>query len=369
MAHRPAHRPHRGTVRTVRLALLGACALAAGCGAPAPDSPPPLGTARVEDQASGTSALLQAVSVVDSNVVWISGHEGTWARTTDGGRTWRAARVPAADTLQFRDVHALDARTAWLLAAGPADMSRIYRTDDAGAHWALQWTNPEPDGFYDCLDFWDARRGIVYGDAVGGRLRVLRTDDGGATWRRVPDDALPPALSGEGGFAASGTCVQTGPAGRAWIAAGNAPRARVFITTDYGASWTAADAPVVAGDASGLTSISMVDERTGTAFGGALTITDRRTDNVVRTTDGGRTWAPMPHLPFDGASYGGIHLPGTAGNGLLAVGPGGLAASTDGALSWTLVDSRAWWGIGSAGPTASWVAGPRGRSARVRFGP
>ena len=34
--------------------------------------------------------------------------------------------MPGADTLQFRDVHALDADRAWLLSAGPGELSRIY---------------------------------------------------------------------------------------------------------------------------------------------------------------------------------------------------------------------------------------------------
>ena len=34
---------------------------------------------------SGTTALLQAVSVVNGDTVWVSGHDGTYARTTDGG--------------------------------------------------------------------------------------------------------------------------------------------------------------------------------------------------------------------------------------------------------------------------------------------
>ena len=363
--HRRSHR------RPLRLALASTALLAVACASRPSTAPPPdltlVGTPRVDLQSSGTSSLLQAVSVVDSSVVWISGHAGTFVRTVDGGRTWTPGRVPAADTLQFRDVHAMDARTAWLLAAGPADMSRIYRTDDAGATWTLQWTNPEPDGFYDCLDFWDAARGVVYGDAVDGGLRVLHTDDGGRTWRRVPADRLPPALEGEGGFAASGTCVATRPGGLGWIAAGNAPRARAFLTRDYGHSWTAVDVPIVAGEASGLTSISMVDSRHGTAFGGALGVAGRRTDNVARTEDGGRTWTAMPHVSFDGALYGGIHVPRAGRAALLAVGPGGLAASLDGGDTWSTIDSRAWWGIGSAGPGATWIAGPQGRIARVAW--
>lgn len=333
------------------------------CASPAPPAP---AAPTLELQTSGTTQLLQAVSPVDANVVWVSGQGGTWARTTDGGRTWSTARVPNADSLEFRDVQAVSATEAWLLAAGPGDRSRIYHSADAGRSWQLQWTNDEPPGFYDCMAFWDARRGVVYGDAVNGELRILRTEDGGRTWRRLAGAQLPAALPGEGGFAASGTCVITGAGGRAWIAAGNAPRARSFRTTDFGATWAAADVPLVAGEAAGLTSISMVDASTGTAFGGNLNVKER-TDNAARTTDGGRTWTLLPHLALVGAAYGGVHVPGTGGRALVAVGPGGADVSLDGGRNWTTLDARAWWGIGSAAAGATWIVGPQGRIARIRM--
>jgi photosystem II stability/assembly factor-like uncharacterized protein len=361
-------------IAAVSLMLLAACAGSGPSAAPPAGGPPQptpsQGTpsaAALEEQRSGTTKLLQAVSPLDANVVWVSGHGGTWLRTTDGGGTWAGGVVPGADSLEFRDVHAASATEAWLLSAGPGDRSRVYHTSDAGRSWQLQWTNQEPAGFYDCLSFWDGRRGIVYGDAVDGALRVLRTEDGGRSWRLVPSSALPAALAGEGGFAASGTCVATGAGGRAWIAAGNAARARVFRTSDYGATWSASDAPVGGGEGAGLTSISMVDENTGTAFGGNLAVRDVRTDNVVRTTDGGRSWTVLPHLSIAGAAYGGTHVPGTAGRTLVVVGPGGADVSFEGAQTWATIDSRPWWGIGSAGPTATWITGPEGRIARIRM--
>src|SRR5690349_18144373 len=87
------------------------------------------------DQRSGTNALLIAVSPVDERTVWVSGSGGTWLRTTDGGATWQTGRVAGADSLQFRDVHAVDANTAYLLSIGDGPQSRIYKTTDAGAHW------------------------------------------------------------------------------------------------------------------------------------------------------------------------------------------------------------------------------------------
>ena len=116
----------------------------------------PLGPVRplLTEQASGTTAHLQAVSAVNDTVVWVSGHRATWARTTDGGRSWAAGSLQGADSvLQFRDVHALSADSAWLLAAGPGERSRIYFTADGGRSWRLQFLNRDTSAFYDCFDF------------------------------------------------------------------------------------------------------------------------------------------------------------------------------------------------------------------------
>ena len=131
--------PRHGTLAPLQLTFLLAACAPLGSG-----GPPPRTTPVFEEQLSGTAVLLQAVSVVDSNVVWVSGHASSWARTTDGGRSWNSGVVPGADTLEFLDVHAASAGSAWLLSAGPGDLSRIYRTDDGGGRWTLQWTNAEP---------------------------------------------------------------------------------------------------------------------------------------------------------------------------------------------------------------------------------
>src|SRR6185503_18008509 len=133
-------------------------------------------------QTSGTNALLIGVSPVNDQVAWVSGSQGTWLRTVDGGSTWQSGRVAGADSLQFRDVHAVDASTAYVLSIGNGPQSRIYKTTDGGQHWTLQFTNRDSAGFYDCMSFWDANRGIVIGDAIGREIAMLTTLDGGATW-------------------------------------------------------------------------------------------------------------------------------------------------------------------------------------------
>ena len=133
---------------------------------------------------------------------------------------------------------------------------------------------------------------------------------------------------------------------------------------------------VVAGEAAGLASISMVDGRAGTAFGGNLGGGNvgrggTPTDKVVRTQDGGRTWSVLGRPAFTGnptaAVYGGVHVPGTGTSALIAVGPGGADVSLDGGSTWRTMDPQAWWGVGSGGADASWITGPGGRIARVRM--
>jgi photosystem II stability/assembly factor-like uncharacterized protein len=325
-------------------------------------------------QESGTDVLLQAVSAVSEEVVWVSGHGGTYTRTTDGGQSWSAGVVAGADTLQFRDVGAIDARTAYLLSAGSGELSRIYKTMDAGATWTLQWVNEEPDGFYDCLEFWDADRGIVYGDAVDGELRILETSDGGSTWHRVSAAALPPAVGGEGGFAASGTCVALRPDGLAWIGTGAGERARVLKTTDWGRSWEAVDLPIVGGSGAGAFSIVFWNDEDGVVFGGDLGRPDAFTDNVARTEDGGSSWMLGTRPPFAGAIYGGAFVPGTGAPGeepaaLLAVGPSGAAYSLDEGGTWAPLDALSYWGVGAVSARAAWLVGPGGRITRVSFAP
>lgn len=355
--------------RRFRLALFAVCGLAACSSSEVQEAPPPapLLRIRLEPQESGTGVLLQAVSAVNENVAWVSGHGGTWVRTLDGGETWTAHVMPGADTLQFRDVHALDADRAWLLSSGPGELSRIYRTSDGGVTWELQFLNPEPAGFYDCLEFRDAEHGIVYGDAVDGELRILRTRDGGETWEYTRSLDLPPALAGEGGFAASGTCVALGQDGRAWVGTGDADTARVLATRDQGRTWSAVATPLPGGESAGIFSLAFRDSLHGAALGGDLARPEEHTDNVAVTTDGGRTWVPGGRPVMPGAVYGAAYVPGAPTPTLLAVGPAGADWSADEGRTWSSADTASYWGLGVASPEAGWLVGPEGRIVRVSF--
>jgi photosystem II stability/assembly factor-like uncharacterized protein len=316
------------------------------------------------DQTSGTKELLIAVSPLNENVAWVSGTHGTWLRTTDGGATWQSGRVAGADTLQFRDVHAVDPNTAFLLSIGNGDQSRIYKTTDAGQHWTLQFTNTEPQGFYDCFDFWDANRGIVIGDAVNGQIAMLTTTDGGAHWTRIPAAALPPAQPNEGSFAASGTCAVTRPGGHAWIVASNPDHGRVLHTADYGRTWRIDTLPLTTHSGSGPQSIAFRDATHGIALGGGNAAAAG--DTLAATTaDAGKTWTPRASPALQRGVWGGVYVPGAKPPTVVAVGPSGAVYSRDDGASWTAIDNFNYWSVGFASPRAGWAVGAAGRITKL----
>jgi photosystem II stability/assembly factor-like uncharacterized protein len=246
-------------------------------------------------QKSNTTENLRGVSSLANKIAWASGTHGTYLRTTDGGGSWQAAQVAGAETLDFRDVEAFNADLAYLLSAGPGEQSRIYKTVDAGKTWALQFTNRDLTGFFDCMAFWDSNHGIAVGDPVADRsgklaFELIATEDGGKNWKALSPDALPPALEGEGAFAASGTCITVQGKSNVWFATGGKV-ARVFRSTNNGKTWTVAETPIVHGPASaGIFSIAFRDLKHGVIAGGDYMHPGQDGPNLAFTDDGGRTW-------------------------------------------------------------------------------
>jgi photosystem II stability/assembly factor-like uncharacterized protein len=329
-----------------------------------------LGAATVSAQApmltgqqSGTTATLIGVSAVSPDTVWLSGQQGTVLRTTNGGDHWEVHRVPGAERLEFRDVHAASATEAWVLSIGNGPSSRIYHTTDAGQTWTLQFENADSAAFYDCFTFFDAKTAVTFGDAVNGRTMMLRTEDGGEHWSLLPAEALPAALEGEGGFAASGGCVTSIDRTHGWVAT---TEARVFRTSDAGKSWSVATAPLAHGNGTGMTSTSWRDARRGIAVGGTSGRT-RNTDTtsaaIAFTSDGGQTWT-LARRPPPGSPFGVSWLRGT--DRIVIASPGGAMVSQDAGKTWTALDTNQYWSVGSAGKRA-WVVGVGGRITRLEF--
>jgi photosystem II stability/assembly factor-like uncharacterized protein len=309
---------------------------------------------------SGVDVELRGLSVVSGTVAWASGAKGTVLRTVDGVR-WQAIQVAGADKLDLRDIHAIDARSALVMSAGPGAASRIYRTDDGGASWRLLATNGFAEGFWDAMAFWDRDNGILFGDPVKGRFQVYVTADGGATWRQLEGSGLDAleALENEGAFAASGSALSVAGPLDAWIVTGGAQSSRAFHSHDRGASWQVQSLPIPAGaPARGAFSVGFANPRIGVAAGGDYKQPALAAVNGARSEDGGATWTAASILPSGYMSVV-VAVPG-APAAFVAAGLAGSGYSRDAGRSWTALDSTPVNTVGFASPATGWAVGPKG---------
>jgi photosystem II stability/assembly factor-like uncharacterized protein len=267
--------------------------------------------------------------------------------------------VPDARDLDFRGVHAVNDRTAYLLASGEGNKSRIYKTTDRGNRWTLQYTNPDPKGFFDGLAFWDAAHGMVVGDPVDGRFVVLATADGGVHWDRRNG---PEAFAGEGAFAASNTCLAVRGNLDAWFATGGTTGARVFHSLDGGRSWTVAVTPIRHdGPSAGIFSLAFSDDRRGVAVGGDYTKPADDYSNIAVTDDGGKTWTAPSSPPPRGFRSAVVFLRDR--RMWISTGTSGSDFSLDG-RSWRPFDTAAHNALSFVPSGAGWAVGPNGGIAR-----
>ena len=317
-------------------------------------------------QPTPSKERLRAVSAVSEKVAWASGNKGTVLRTTDGGVTWLALAVPGASSLDFRDIEAFDAKTAYVLSIGAGSLSRIYKTTDGGRTWATQFVNEEPRAFYDAMAFWDKDHGLAVGDPVDGRATLLLTVDGGTTWSRVPADRIPAALPGDGAFAASGTCLVTWGKTHAWFGTGGGPKARVVRTMDGGTTWHATETQVTAGTpSSGIFSLSFADAQDGMAVGGDYRQENAAGDNIQITTDGGATWTFPGATRLRAFRSAVAYVPGSHGRIILAVGPSGTDRSDDHGRTWSPLGDEGYHALSiERRGRAAWAVGEGGRIAK-----
>jgi photosystem II stability/assembly factor-like uncharacterized protein len=312
-----------------------------------------------QQQTIDSKSDFRGLSVVNAKVAWVSGTNGTFGRTADGGKTWVVGTVPGADQLDFRDVEAFGEKTAYLLSAGPGDASRIYKTVDAGKSWVRQFKSGEPASFVDAIAFWDENTGIALGDPVAGRFQLLVTSDGGVNWKPLPATNLPPSLPGEGAFAASGTCLVTHGKEHVWFVTGGAKVARVFRSSDRGQTWQVSKTPIRAGtEAAGIFSIAFRDEQHGMIVGGDYRKPKETGATAAITSDGGKTWKLVDkRLPYCSAVA-------WAKDRWVAVGTAGSHASLDHGDTWKLLDHENYHSVGFTVTGEGWAAGPKGRVAR-----
>lgn len=315
----------------------------------------------IEVLTSDTKTSLRGLCVVNDNVIWVSGSNGTVGRSSNGGKNWKWVVVKGFEKSEFRDIEAFDANTALIMSV--AEPSYILKTIDGGDSWKIVYENRTKNMFLDAMDFANSRMGIVIGDPINGKVFIAHTDDSGNTWKEMSADMRPSADSGEAFFAASGSNVRLFANGDYFIVSGGM-NSRLFTNT------STHHLPIVRGkESAGANSIDIYDNgfptRPGKRMiiaGGDFANDSSMNNNLFYTTDGGKNWK-APKIPPHGYRSCVEYL---SRKDILSCGLNGVDYSGDGGKTWQWISREGFnvCRIARFG-TAVFLAGNKGKVARL----
>jgi len=276
----------------------------------------------------GDDISFRGLSVVNDQVAWVSGTKGTVQRSTDGGKTWDYRTVKGYEQCDFRSIYAFDALHAVIANAGTP--SYILRTTDGGKSWVEVLQSHDKAMFFDGMDFWNGRDGLIYSDPVHGHMMMFRTEDSGKVWYSMPEQFRPVLAQGEASFAASGTAIRCIGDSSVVIATGGKV-SRLWLSDNRGDSWRFVWVPILQGDSTkGMFSIACKCKEDMIVVGGDYSNDTLKHDHVLYTTDKGKSWqAPTP-------ATGGYRecVEYISKNTAIALGTDGADITTDDGRSW-----------------------------------
>ena len=248
----------------------------------------------VEVLTSGTNTSLRGLSVVNDQVIWVSGSNGTIGKSLNGGKNWKWITVKGLEKNDFRDIEAFDATTAVIMSVG--EPAYILKTVNGGESWKVVFEDKTAGMFLDAMEFWNEQAGIVLGDPINGKFFIARTFDGGSTWKKVPGENLPAADEGEACFAASGTNIRVLDRDEAVFVTGGL-KSRMFWKGEP------IELPILQGkETTGANSIAVWDNyrRNGgnriIVVGGDFSNDSLKTQNCFYSNNKGKTWQ-SPETP------------------------------------------------------------------------
>jgi photosystem II stability/assembly factor-like uncharacterized protein len=295
-----------------------------------------------------------AIRVAPSNpdIVYVGGGEfpirgnvshgdGLW-KSTDGGRTW--ALKGLADARQIADILVHPTNPDLVYAGvlghvfGPSGTRGVYRSRDGGNTWQRILFRNDSTGIVDLVmdpnnpnvlyaGFWQARRTpwmLVSGGTGSG---MMKSTDGGDTWTEITrNPGLPSGIWGDLGISVSGANSNRV---YAIIEAGEG-QGGVYVSDDAGGSWRKTNGE------------SSLTQR---AWYYMKIHADPKNQDVVyvnnvsflKSTDGGRTFRPLPNPPPHSDSHDLWIAPDNSSR-MIQADDGGASVTTDGGRTWTPQD-------------------------------
>ncbi len=274
-----------------------------------------------------TNTNIRGLSVVNDKTVWVSGSNGWTGLSTDGGHHWSMTQVPGFEKLDFRSIYAFDAKHAVIANAG--NPGSILTTEDGGKHWTIVLSLTDTNVFFDGIDFWNRKEGIIYGDPINGKLLLYKTADGGLHWNAVPDSCRPILSENENSFAASGTGIRCYGKQSLIICTGGSVT-RLLTSENAGSSWDTIHTPMIHGSSStGIFSVTQYKNQR-IVVGGDFLRDSLKQNHVFYSEDAGKNWV-APNYPTRGYRE---CVEMITSQFVLATGPSGADISTDGGKTW-----------------------------------
>lgn len=278
---------------------------------------------------SNIQSSFRGLETYKENVVWVSGSKGTVGRSIDAGKSWTWVNPKGYEQFDFRDIEVFSAKEAVIVSAGSPAV--VLRTKDGGKSWKEVYRNERAEIFLDGMDF-HGKTGFIFGDPIDGSFQLLKSKDKGKTWTDVSNHIFLLAEEGEAGFAASGSGIQVFP-DIVYIASGGR-YSSFYKRSEKEHSLDVLDVPIWSGEAStGIFSLDFWDKQTGVLVGGNYTADQDNRNNILLTTNAGKSWV-KPATPVGGYRSSVKYISKSV---LLATGTSGTDLSTDGGQNWKTI--------------------------------
>ncbi|GAA4322086.1 hypothetical protein GCM10023115_49990 [Pontixanthobacter gangjinensis] len=307
------------------------------------------------------SLSVRAIEIIGKNLAF-AGNNGNYGLYNAANDSWKT-NVQKFDSIspEFRAVGSTSNDFFMLSVANPA---LLYKTGDDG-NMELVYKEEDEKVFYDAMAFWNDLEGIAMGDPTDSCISIILTRDGGKTWKKIDCENLPEAAEGEAAFAASNSNIAI-EGEHTWILTGGT-KSRILYSPDKGKSWKVYDTPLLQGEpTTGGYSMDFYDEERGVIIGGDYTNPEGNSGNKAVTLDGGKTWQLIADGKDPGYKSSVRFVPGSKGNGLVAVGFTGIEYSPDFGDSWKKLSDEGFYSIRFLNDSTAFAAG-KGRIARLRF--
>ena len=244
-------------------------------------------------QPARMNAQVNHAFVAADGSLWLARDTAWVSVSEDEGATWTHLRLPETE-VSVLSVYALDRNTAWVGTGGPQSLvntgsGHIWKTTDGGQSWTDQIYGI--DSRFGNLHFWNALEGIAVSQGAGDFADIFLTSDGGENWQHLEERPLAriPLYN----------TLTFADRNNGWFASSNVYEnddANILRTTDGGRTWEVKGAGTGIGYVS---DIAFVDPLKGW-------FVDEISRRVKRTVAGGQRWISA-FYPMSGERLVGVH--------------------------------------------------------------